>query len=119
MDIDVADFDGDNIHDLLLNRVGSEPGRDFYDNAYFQLLKGLDDRRTFADITASSIDNDALLNLSAEQGPWFVWLNLQDWDFDGDLDILVDNQPFGPGSESFVVINNGVSLFSPLTVARP
>lgn len=119
VDIDVADFDGDNINDLLLNRVGSEPGRDFYDGAYFQLLKGQEDRRTFADITASSIDNDALLKLSEELALWFVWLILQDWDFDGDLDILVDNQPYASGSESFVVINNGGSLFSPLTVVRP
>ena len=119
VDIDVADFDGDNINDLLLNRVGSGPGRDFYDGAYVQLLKGQEDRRTFADITASSVDNDALLKLSGGQGAWFVWLILQDWDFDGDLDILVDNQPHGTGIESFVVINNGVSLFSPLTVVRP
>lgn len=117
VDIDVADFDGDNINDLLLNRVGSGPGRDFYDGAYFQLLKGQDDRRTFVDITASSIDNAALLNLFGGDGRGFVWLVPQDWDSDGDLDILVDNLP--ATQESFVVINNAPSLFSPLEVVRP
>ena len=31
VDIDVADFDGDGINDVLLNRAGSAPGRGFYD----------------------------------------------------------------------------------------
>ena len=31
VDIDVGDFDGDGINDVLLNRVGSPPGRGFYD----------------------------------------------------------------------------------------
>ena len=115
VDIDVADFDGDGVNDVLLNRVGSEPGRDPYDGMYFQLLKGQEDRRTFTDITASSIDNDELLN---SYGHWFEWLIVQDWDFDGDLDIVVydlhDNSDLGP-----VLINNGRSVFSILEVAQP
>ena len=115
VDIDVADFDGDGINDLLLNRAGSAPGRDFYDGMYFQLLKGQEDRRTFSDITESSIDNDQLLN---RYGHWFEWLIVQDWDFDGDLDIVVDdlheNSYLGP-----VLINNGRSVFSILEVAQP
>ncbi len=112
VDIDVADFDGDGINDVLLNRAGSAPGRDFYDGMYFQLLKGQEDRRTFIDITASRIDNDELLNT---YGQWFEWLIVQDWDFDGALDIVVD----GPHDEGLVLINGGQSGFSALEVARP
>ena len=45
-----------------------------------------------------------------------MWLIVQDWDFDGDLDIVVDNQP-GNG-QSFVMINKGRSLFSTLEVVQ-
>ena len=114
VDIDVADFDGDGINDLLLNRAGSPPGRGFYDGMYLQLLKGGEDSRTFSDVSESSIDNKALLDT---YGSWFVWLIPQDWDFDGDLDILVDNQP-GTG-QSFVMINDGQNLFSTLEVVQP
>ena len=116
VDIDVADFDGDGINDVLLNRVGSEPGRGFYDGIYLQLLKGREDRRTFSDVTESSIDNEELLKRYSELG-WFVWLIPQDWDFDGDLDIVVDNQPHP--AQSFVLINKGRSLFSTLEVVQP
>ena len=109
VDIDVADIDGDGINDVLLNRVGSPPGRASYDGAYLQLLKGLEDGRTFSDITESSIDNQALLDTYGNIVSWFVWLTLQDWDLDGDLDILVDNQPFP--AQSFVMINHGLTLF--------
>ena len=84
---------------------------------YLQLLKGQEDRRTFFDVSESSIDNETLLDTYGNNGSWFVWLILQDWDFDGDLDILVDNQP-GTG-QSFVMINNGRSLFSTLEVVQP
>ena len=117
VDIDVADFDSDGINDVLLNRVGSEPGRDDYDGMYLQLLKGLEDRRTFSDVTESSIDNEALLDTYGGNGEWFPWLIVQDWDFDGDLDILVDNH--SADREGLVLINNGRSLFSPLEVAQP
>ena len=117
VDIDVADFDGDGINDVLLNRVGSPPERSFYHGSYLQLLKGRENRRTFTDVTESSIDNEELLSYSSEPGGWFVWLIPQDWDFDGDLDILVDNQP-GNG-QSFVMINKGRSLFSTLEVVQP
>ena len=117
VDIDVADIDGDGINDVLLNRVGTPPRRADYDGAYLQLLKGLEDRRTFSDITESSIDNQALLDTYGKIAGWFVWLILQDWDLDGDLDILVDNQPFP--AQSFVIINHGQPLFSPLEVVQP
>ena len=117
VDIDIGDIDGDGINDLLLNRVGTPPGRSWYDGMYLQLLKGQEDRRTFSDVSESSIDNEALLDTYGKDGSWFVWLILQDWDFDGDLDILVDNQP--AHQPSFVLINNGRSLFSTLEVAQP
>ena len=117
VDIDVGDIDGDGINDLLLNRVGSPPGRNSYDGGYFQLLKGQEDRRTFLDVSETSIDNEALLDTYAKDGSWFVWLILQDWDLDGDLDILVDNQPFP--AQSFVTINQGQPLFLPLEVVQP
>ena len=117
VDIDVADFDGDGINDVLLNRAGSAPGRDSYNGMYLQLLKGQRDRRTFSDISGSSIDNEALLNTFGINGSWFVWLIPQDWDFDGDLDIVVDNQPFP--AQSFVMINHGLTLFSDLKVVQP
>ncbi len=117
VDIDVGDIDGDGINDLLVNRVGSPPGRNFYDGMYLQLLKGQEDHRTFSDITGSSVDNKTLLNTYGKDGSWFVWLILQDWDYDGDLDILVDNQP-GTG-RSFVMINKGQTLFSTLEVVQP
>ena len=119
VDIDIADFDGDGINDVLLNRVGSAPGRGFYDGMYLQLLTGQEDRRTFSDITESSIDNDELLNTyNTEYGSWFYWLIVQDWDFDGDLDILVDDLPRNR-EQGLVLINNGQSVFSILEVAQP
>ena len=119
VDIDVADFDGDGINDVLLNRVGSEPGRGFYDGMYLQLLKGLEDRRTFSDVTASSIDNDELLRTyNRERGSWFEWLIVQDWDFDGDLDILVEDL-LRRNDQGLVLINNGRSVFSILEVPQP
>ena len=109
IDIDVADFDGDGINDILLNRVGSAPGRGFYDGMYLQLLKGREDRRTFSDITESSIDNEELLENYSENvfHDWFDWLVAQDWDFDGDLDIVVDDLP--TRRVGLVLINNGRS----------
>ena len=118
VDIDVGDIDGDGINDVLLNRVGSAPGRNFYDGGYFQLLKGQENRRTFSDVSETSIDNEALLDTYAKDGSWFVWLILQDWDFDGDLDIVVDNQA-NFYELGFVLINKGRSLFSNLEVVRP
>ena len=115
VDIDVADFDGDGINDLLLNRAGSAPGRDFYDGMYLQLLKGLEHGRTFADISESSIDNEEILNTYRY---WFVWLIAQDWDLDGDLDIVVDDLPRSH-DRGLVLINNGKSVFSILEVAQP
>ena len=56
VDIDIGDIDGDGINDLLLNRVGTPPGRSWYDGMYLQLLKGQEDRRTFSDVSESSID---------------------------------------------------------------
>ena len=118
VDIDVADFDGDGINDLLLNRAGSAPGRDFYDGMYLQLLKGREDRRTFSDVTESSIDNEELLNNYSDHGTWLEWLLIQDWDFDGDLDIVVDDLRFR-SEHGLVLINNGRSAFSTLEVAQP
>ena len=114
VDIDVGDFDGDGINDVLLNRAGSEPGRGFYDGIYLQLLKGQEDRRTFSDITDSSIDNETLLDTYGNDWGWFVWLIVQDWDFDGDLDILVDNH--AANEQGLVLINQGRALFSTLVV---
>ncbi len=116
VDIEVGDIDGDGINDLLLNRVGTPPGRRYYHGMYLQLLKGQEDRRTFSDITESSIDNEALLDTYSEH-EWFVWLILQDWDFDGDLDILVDNQT--RHRSNLVLINQGRALFSNLEVIEP
>ncbi len=115
VDIDVADFDGDGINDLLLNRAGSAPGRDFYDGMYLQLLKGLEHGRTFSDISESSIDNEEILNTYRY---WFVWLIAQDWDLDGDLDIVVDDLPRSH-DRGLVLINNGKSVFSTLEVPQP
>ncbi len=115
VDIDVADFDGDGINDLLLNRAGFAPGRDFYDGMYLQLLKGLEHGRTFADISEFSIDNEEILNTYRY---WFVWLIAQDWDLDGDLDIVVDDLPRSH-DRGLVLINNGKSVFSTLEVAQP
>ena len=120
VDIDVADFDGDGVNDVLLNRVGSPPERDFYHGSSLQLLKGRENGRTFTDVTESSIDNDELLSYSSRPGGWFTWLSAQDWDFDGDLDIVVDDIPHGDDSEQgLVLINNGQSVFSTLRVAQP
>ena len=118
VDIDVADLDGDGINDVLLNRSGSAPGRESYDGSYLQLLQGQQDRRTFSDISESSFDNNALLGPSSIDGVWFEWLIVQDWDFDGDLDILVDDLPLKHG-EGLVLINNGQGVFSPLAVPQP
>ncbi len=122
VDIDVADFDGDGINDVLLDRAGSEPGRGFYDGMYLQLLKGGDNRRMFFDITESSIDNEELLENYSEDGArshWFEWIIVQDWDFDGDLDIVVDDIRYRDSDRGLVLINNGRSVFSTLEVAQP
>lgn len=115
VDIDVADFNGDGIKDVLLNRAGSAPGREFYEGMYLQLLMGQGDRRSFIDVSASSIDNAAILESYYDIAhPWFTWLIAQDWDFDGDPDILVDDiflQDVG-----LVLINDGQAAFSLLEV---
>ena len=118
VDIDVADLDGDGINDVLLDRAGSAPGRGFYDGMYLQLLKGGEDLRTFSDITASSIDNEELLNNYNDYGSWLEWLIVQDWDFDGDLDIVVDDLRYR-SEHGLVLINNGRSVFSTLEVDQP
>ena len=51
----------------------------------------MEDHRSFIDVTKSSIDNEELLNTYIEIESWFEWLVVQDWDFDGDLDIVVDD----------------------------
>ena len=119
VDIDVADFDGDGINDVLLNRAGSAPGRGFYHGMYLQLLKGLEDRRSFTDVTKSSINNEELLSTYIEDEGWFEWLIVQDWDFDGDLDIVVDDLDGLRSDLGPVLINNGRSVFSILEVAQP
>jgi len=87
---------------------------------YLQLLKGKDDLRTFSDITESSIDNNKLLNTyHSEYGNWFLWLIAQDWDLDGDLDIVVDPDIASSGDQGLFLINNGKSVFSILEVAQP
>ncbi len=118
VDIDVGDFDGDGINDVLLNRAGSPPAREFYGGMYLQVLKGQEDRRTFSDVTESSIDNDELLNTYDKPGnSWFEWLILQDWDFDGDLDIVVDD--LRHTEQGLVLINDGKSVFSILELPQP
>ena len=85
---------------------------------YLQVLKGQEDRRTFSDVTESSIDNDELLHTYSQPGnSWFEWLILQDWDFDGDLDIVVDD--LRHTEQGLVLINNGKSVFSFLEVPQP
>ena len=118
VDIDVADFDGDGVNDVLLNRVGSPPARDFYDGFYLQLLKGREDRRTFSDVTESSIDNKELLDNYGKDGSTFDWLIVQDWDSDGDLDIVFPDLPESR-DQGLVLINNGQSVFVTLEVAQP
>ena len=118
VDIDVGDFDGDGINDVLLNRVGSPPERESYEGMYLQVLKGQEGRRTFSDVTESSIDNDALLSTyNQPNNRWFEWLNLQDWDFDGNLDIVVDD--LRHTEKGLVLINDGEAVFSILEVAQP
>ena len=118
VDIDVGDFDDDGINDVLLDRVGSPPGRGKYEGMYLQVLKGQQDHRTFSDVTESSIDNDELLSTyNQPNNRWFEWLILQDWDFDGDLDIVVDD--LRHTEKGLVLINDGEAVFSILEVAQP
>ena len=118
IDIDVGDIDGDGINDVLLNRVGSPPERESYEGMYLQVLRGQEDRRTFSDVTESSIDNDELLNIyNQPNNRAFEWLILQDWDFDGDLDIVVDD--LRHTEKGLVLINDGEAVFSILEVAQP
>ena len=113
--IDVADFDGDGINDVLLNCTNGS-----YDGMYLQLFKGREDRRSFSDITESSIDNEELLKRYGKLAQrWFEHLIAQDWDFDGDLDILVDDLPQNSEKKGVVLINDGRSVFSILEVAQP
>jgi len=83
VDLDAEDIDDDGSRDLVLTRTGG--GQDnFYVGFYIQVLIN-EGARSFTDETD--------LRMPTGQGfdNWIIWLRLQDFDQDGDIDIIVDD----------------------------
>jgi hypothetical protein len=99
LDIDAEDLDGDGRTDIVLTRTGG--GNDnFYDGYYLQLIENNGDRQ-FGDSTSNIAENS-----STENG-WIDWIRIQDYNNDGYLDIIEDNN-----SPALVWLNNGNGEFT-------
>jgi len=93
LDIEVEDLDADSNRDIVLYRRNPVTDTD----RVVQILKNNADR-SFADVTATTIVNP-VNTVSA-------WLRAQDYDNDGDIDILPDNAAAG-----FWYQNDGFGVF--------
>jgi len=99
LDIDAEDLDGDGRSDIVLTRTGG--GNDnFYVGYYLQLIENNGDRQ-FSDSTSNIAENS-----STENG-WIDWIRIQDYNSDGYLDIIEDNN-----SPALVWLNNGNGEFT-------
>ena len=104
VDIDVADLDNDGNRDLLLTRTGdgaADSTQTFYQGYYLQLLIN-DGMRGFEDKTATQLSTG-----HSSSDSWFDWLRLQDFNADGQVDIMVDD-----AARKLVWLNDGHGYFS-------
>jgi len=83
IDLDAADLDGDGMKDIAVTRTGSPP--DWYIGYYLQILRQTSPR-VFADETVARIPEG-----HSDAEDWIVWVRLIDTNWDGFIDILVDD----------------------------
>lgn len=101
IDIDVADIDGDDKKDIVLNRTGDGAGTlSFYQGYYIQVVKNIGSRQ-FADKTTEKLPSG-----SNPSEHWIDWIRLQDFNSDGHVDIVVDDS-----ARNLVWYNDGEGNF--------
>jgi hypothetical protein len=106
LDMWAEDIDGDGFTDLVLNCTGDNNGPGFYSRQYLQIQRNSDrTHRAFVDETAKPIKSPI-----PYQSNWVPWIRLQDFDADGDLDILPDDTKATNRSHA-VWLNNGHGIF--------
>ena len=94
IDIDAKDIDNDGDIDFVLNRVNSN---NFYEGYYIQIIKN--NSQQFTDVTSQIFFNNSGNN-------WYTWLNIQDLNNDGLLDIYLHADHLN----NLKHINNGTSF---------
>ena len=82
-DIDVADLDGDNINEVIVNRTGFE---NFYNGWYIQVITLKNKIAT--DASTTFIDNNKYLPAVPDNQQWIPWLRIGDVDNNGKLDLF-------------------------------
>ena len=107
IDIDVGDIDNDGDKDIILNRTGSSDG-DFYIGYYVQILKNNGARSFIQSGSIVNKNNPGCMCPRIDEG-WFYWLRLVDKNFDGSLDIVVDD-----AWRNLIWINSGSGSYSSL-----
>ncbi len=100
LDIDSEDINNDGIKDIVLTRTRSDF---FYVGYYIQLIQQTGTRQ-FSDATSN-----ISLNSSLNAGEWIDWIRIQDYNADGHLDIIEDNN----NTRGLVWLNDGSGLFAP------
>ena len=82
-DIDVADLDGDDINEIIVNRTGFE---NFYNGWYIQVITLKNKIAT--DASSTFIDNNKYLPAIPDNQQWIPWLRFGDIDNNGKLDLF-------------------------------
>lgn len=82
-DIDVADLDGDNINEVIVNRTGFE---NFYNGWYIQVITLRNKIAT--DASTTFIDNNKYLPAVPDNQQWIPWLRFGDVDNNGKPDLF-------------------------------
>jgi hypothetical protein len=101
LDLDAADLDNNGIMELVLTRTKSNP---FYEGFYLQILKRADSQ--FTDVSAERIIGRESTWIGAK-AEWIPWIKAYDFDQDGDVDLVVDDQ-----SRNLVWLNDGSGRFT-------
>ena len=99
LDIDSEDINNDGNKDILLTRTGGGDNN-FYVGYYLQLVQN-NGKRQFTDAT-SNISSNSDVN-----GGWIDWVRIQDFNNDGNLDIIEDN-----ASPGLIWFNDGSGMFA-------
>ena len=103
VDVKIQDLDNDNINEIIMLRTGGEivDGQinNFYNGWYLQVLK-LTNNNQLVDITNEIIENFYSDQVQSYCGNpsnnWIYWLEVNDYDGDGNLDIynkMMSNRP--------------------------
>jgi hypothetical protein len=96
IDIDVADIDNDGKKDIVLTSSGDGTGElVFYQGYNIEIIKNLG-KRNF----------QQKMSITDENAQWIEWIYLQDFNNDGDIDIVVDD-----ASRNLIWYNNGQGNF--------